>query len=80
MISISAVVPVEHGPLPDTAQPRSRSRCKETCRPDHHLTHGRTGLRRALIGSVAEGTVRHAVLQPVSSCRVAAIENNGTLK
>ena len=23
-------------------------------------THGRTGLRRALIGSVAEGTVRHA--------------------
>jgi nucleotide-binding universal stress UspA family protein len=24
-------------------------------------THGRTGLRRALIGSVAEGTVRHAV-------------------
>ena len=24
-------------------------------------THGRTGLRRAVIGSVAEGTVRHAV-------------------
>jgi Universal stress protein UspA and related nucleotide-binding proteins len=24
-------------------------------------THGRTGLRRAFIGSVAEGTVRHAV-------------------
>jgi nucleotide-binding universal stress UspA family protein len=24
------------------------------------LTHGRTGLRRALIGSVAEGTVRNA--------------------
>ena len=24
-------------------------------------THGRTGLRRALIGSVAEGTVRHAI-------------------
>jgi hypothetical protein len=24
-------------------------------------THGRTGLRRALIGSVAEGTVRHTV-------------------
>jgi nucleotide-binding universal stress UspA family protein len=23
-------------------------------------THGRTGLRRALIGSISEGTVRHA--------------------
>jgi nucleotide-binding universal stress UspA family protein len=39
-------------------------------------THGRTGLRRALIGSVAEGTVRHAacpVLVVPSFSRCASI-------
>jgi nucleotide-binding universal stress UspA family protein len=36
-------------------------------------THGRTGLRRALMGSVAEGTVRHAV------CPVLVVPSRATL-
>jgi nucleotide-binding universal stress UspA family protein len=42
-------------------------------------THGRTGLRRALIGSVAEGTVRHAAC-PVIVVPSFASERKGTCR
>ena len=48
-------------PLPDTAPaPFDEAAAKEGADLIIISTHGRTGLRRAFIGSVAEGTVRHS--------------------
>jgi nucleotide-binding universal stress UspA family protein len=48
-------------------------------------THGRTGLRRAVIGSVAEGTVRHAacpvlVVPSFSGVRKGRVSKSASIK
>jgi nucleotide-binding universal stress UspA family protein len=40
-------------------------------------THGRTGLRRALIGSIAEGTVRHAICPVLVVPSLASARRSG---